>query len=78
MSEDPARARAIELIRLLALLDADLRSDYLAWAARLENPAEPFDPSELEVLRHSCHDYLTRLAASGRAGRAAAGGGEGA
>jgi hypothetical protein len=64
VSEDPARVRAIELIRLLAALDPAARSDYLAWATRLENPGEPFHPSELEVLRHSAHDQLTRLQAA--------------
>jgi hypothetical protein len=61
---DVARERAIEMIRFLALLNPDTRSDYLAWAARLASPSEPFEPSELEVLRHACQDELTRLQAA--------------
>jgi hypothetical protein len=60
------RERAIELIRFLAWLvdDPAVRADHLAWAERLTDPAELFDPSELEVLRHVCHDELTRLQAA--------------
>jgi hypothetical protein len=60
-----ARERAIELIRFLALLaDEPLRSEYLGWATRLEDSDEPFDSSQLEVLRHACHDRLTELEAA--------------
>ena len=48
----------------VALLEPELRADYLGWAKRLTDPAEPFDQSELEILRHSCHDRLTELAAA--------------
>jgi hypothetical protein len=58
------RERAIELIRFLALLDPDLRGDYLAWATRLAVPSEPFHPSEIAVLRHSCLIELGRLQAA--------------
>jgi hypothetical protein len=65
-SQTAERERAIELIRFLAWLsdDPELRADHLAWAERLTDPAEPFDRSELEVLRHVCHDGPTRLQAA--------------
>jgi hypothetical protein len=62
--EAATRERAIELIEFLALLDPGTRSDHLAWAARVADPAEPFDRSELEVLRHACQDRLTWLQAA--------------
>jgi hypothetical protein len=64
--EPPAevRERAIELIEFLALLNPESRADYLGWAARLHKPTEPFQSFELEILRHSCHDRLTELAAA--------------
>jgi hypothetical protein len=46
------------------LLDPDLRADYLGWAERLARADEPFHPFELDALRHSCHDELTRLQAA--------------
>jgi hypothetical protein len=62
-----ARERGVELIRFLALLadDPRLRCDYLGWAARLRrDPDERLHPSELELLRHPCHDRLTELQAA--------------
>jgi hypothetical protein len=64
MSGSVERERAIELIRFLALLEPDLCSDYLGWAARLMDPAEPFDQSELDVLRHSSLIRLGELQAA--------------
>jgi hypothetical protein len=62
----PERERAIDLIKFLALLaDEPLRSDYLGWAARLEeNPDALFHPSELEMLRHRALIELGRLQAA--------------
>jgi hypothetical protein len=53
--------RRIELIEFLALINPGLRTDHSTWATSLANPDEPFDPLELDVLPHTCHDQLTRL-----------------
>jgi hypothetical protein len=45
--------RRIELIEFLALINPGLRTDHSTWATRLANPDEPFDPLELDVLRHA-------------------------